>query len=252
MGAGAWGEFGPIIAISVLLGTKSSFVAILSLVGFGRRRPDPRDPPRTAGRRSRSGHPRARSPHQLADGAALHHAAAHPAAGPGRHRSGSMSSSAPSSPASSSGASPRRRRSPSLQGKIEAIGFGFLIPLFFVVSGANLDIVSIIENPVPHAAVLRLHPGRARTRRSTSCTGVPSRTDASGRASPCYVATGLPIIVAVTSIEVRGGRHGRRATPPRWSAPAPSPSSCSRWSADRLVRGRTSAAPDQERAENTV
>ncbi len=35
MGAGAWGEFGPIIAISVLLGTKSSFVALLSLIAFG-------------------------------------------------------------------------------------------------------------------------------------------------------------------------------------------------------------------------
>ena len=35
MGAGAWGEFGPIIAISVLLGTQSSFIAIISLVVFG-------------------------------------------------------------------------------------------------------------------------------------------------------------------------------------------------------------------------
>ncbi len=35
MGAGAWGELGPIVAISILLGTKSSFAAILSLVAFG-------------------------------------------------------------------------------------------------------------------------------------------------------------------------------------------------------------------------
>ncbi len=115
-----------------------------------------------------------------------------------------------------------------LQGKIEAIGFGFLIPLFFVVSGANLDIVSIIENPVP---MLRFFAyilvARGLVQYVVYRRAIPDRRERA-RFS-LYVATGLPIIVAVTSIEVRGGRDARRRTPPPSSVPAPSPSSCSPW-----------------------
>ena len=137
-----------------------------------------------------------------------------------------------------------------LQGKIEAIGFGFLIPLFFVVSGANLDIVSIIENPVP---MLRFFAYIlvARGSSSTSSTGERSPTAASGRASPCYVATGLPIIVAVTSIEVQAGVMIASNAAALVGAGALTVLVFP-LVGDRLVRGRTPAAPDQERAENTV
>jgi len=88
--------------------------------------------------------------------------------------------------------------------KIEAIGFGFFIPLFFIVSGANLDIQSIIANPlrlllffallfvirglpqyVLYRNVLPSNPERARF--------------------SLYVATALPILVAITSLELRNG-----------------------------------------------
>jgi len=88
--------------------------------------------------------------------------------------------------------------------KIEAIGFGFFIPLFFVVSGANLDVQSIIANPlrlllffvllfvirglpqyVLYRGVLPSNPERARF--------------------SLYVATALPILVAITSLELRDG-----------------------------------------------
>lgn len=35
-----------------------------------------------------------------------------------------------------------------LEHKLDAIGFGFFIPVFFIVSGMNLDVVSLVENPV--------------------------------------------------------------------------------------------------------
>jgi Kef-type K+ transport system membrane component KefB len=36
----------------------------------------------------------------------------------------------------------------SLEGKLDAVGYGFFIPVFFVVSGMNLDVHSIIEAPL--------------------------------------------------------------------------------------------------------
>ncbi len=37
--------------------------------------------------------------------------------------------------------------SPVIRGKLEAIGFGFLIPIFFVVSGVTFDLHSLLHNP---------------------------------------------------------------------------------------------------------
>ena len=91
-----------------------------------------------------------------------------------------------------------------LQVRIEAIGFGFLIPLFFVVSGANLDIRSIIENPAP---MLRFFVyiliARGLVQYLLYRKAIPDRRERA-RFS-LLVATGLPIIVAVTSIEVEAG-----------------------------------------------
>jgi Kef-type K+ transport system membrane component KefB len=35
-----------------------------------------------------------------------------------------------------------------LEGKLDAVGYGFFIPVFFVTSGMSLDLKSIIESPV--------------------------------------------------------------------------------------------------------
>lgn len=91
-----------------------------------------------------------------------------------------------------------------LQTKLTGVAFGVFIPLFFIVSGAKLDIQSIIEYPqllitftvllllvrgVPQYVIYRhaIPETRERTRFSL------------------YVATALPIIVAVTGIEVSAG-----------------------------------------------
>lgn len=88
--------------------------------------------------------------------------------------------------------------------KVEAIGFGFFIPLFFIVSGANLDIASIAKNPLRlllFFALLLLVRGLPQyvlyryaipdTRERWQFT--------------LYIATGLPLLVAITTIQVGAG-----------------------------------------------
>jgi Kef-type K+ transport system membrane component KefB len=88
--------------------------------------------------------------------------------------------------------------------KLEGIAFGFFIPLFFVVTGVNLDIKSIIENPsrlllfFVLLLVVRGLPQMFIYRKS-----VP---DFRERAElSLYIATALPIIVAVTTVQVTAG-----------------------------------------------
>ena len=249
MGAGAWGEFGPIIAISVLLGTQSSFVAILSLVAFGviafilavl--------PSRLAGDRVREVLQRG---HGNSSQTALRFtmlllilllALA-----------GSFGLDVVLG-AFVAGIIVRRFAPPThesaLQVRIEAIGFGFLIPLFFVVSGANLDIRSIVENPLPMVRFfVYILIARGLVQYVVYRRAIPDRRERA-RFS-LLVATGLPIIVAVTSIEVESGVMLPENAAALVGAGAltvlvfPLLGS---W----LVRDRSPADVTQERAENTA
>ncbi len=91
-----------------------------------------------------------------------------------------------------------------LQSKIQGLAFGIFIPLFFVVSGAKLDIASIIENPLLLVLftvlllVVRGVPQFFIYRKAIPNTRERARFT-------FYVATALPIIVAVTSIETDDG-----------------------------------------------
>jgi Kef-type K+ transport system membrane component KefB len=249
MGAGAWGEFGPIIAISVLLGTKSSFVALLSLAGFAILALFLAWlPSRFAGDRVRA---------VLERG---HHTSSQTAL-----RFTMLLLIALLALASRFGLdvvlgafiagiivrrfSPPDEESP-LQVKVEAIAFGFLIPLFFVVSGANLDIDSIIANPgrlvlffvlillvrgVPQFFIYRNAFPEAKQRARFSL----------------LVATALPIIVAVTSLEVSEG-----VMDPRNAAALVGAGALSvlffPLIGQRLAAGTQPDEPIQERAENTA
>ena len=203
MGAGAWGELGPIIAISVLLGSQSSFLALITLGVFG----------------------------LIALALAVL---------PDRLMSDRLSRIIERGHTSSSqtavrltvllligllcladvlgfdvvlgafiaGIIVRRYISPGsehlVQGKVESIAFGLMVPLFFIVSGARLDVIAIIQNPfmmlgffvliiavraVPQFFVYRRALPDARERARLSL----------------YIATALPIIVAVTSLQVEAG-----------------------------------------------
>jgi Kef-type K+ transport system membrane component KefB len=87
--------------------------------------------------------------------------------------------------------------------RVESIGFGFFIPLFFVVSGVRFDLVSLVEDPsrwlvVPLGLLLFLVvrglPTLVAHRRVLSA---PDR-----RALALYAATALPLVVVITSIGV--------------------------------------------------
>jgi Kef-type K+ transport system membrane component KefB len=88
--------------------------------------------------------------------------------------------------------------------KIEALGFGFFIPLFFIVSGVNLDIDSIVANPLRLLMFFVL---------LLLVRGIPQYVlyrhafpDSRERWQfALYVATALPILVALTGIEVDNG-----------------------------------------------
>jgi Kef-type K+ transport system membrane component KefB len=248
MGAGAWGEFGPIIAISILLGTKSSFVAILSLVGFAIVAMILATlPARLAGDRVREILERG---HHTSSQTALRFtmlllilllALA-----------GTFGLDVVLG-AFIAGVIVRRFSPPSaestLSTKVEAIGFGFLVPLFFVVSGANLDIISIIENPW---AMIRFFVyiliARGVVQYFLYRRAIPDRVERA-RFS-LLVATGLPIIVAVTSIEVEAGVM----------LPANAAALVGAGALTVLVfplianalAGRQASAKGQERAENTA
>jgi Kef-type K+ transport system membrane component KefB len=94
-----------------------------------------------------------------------------------------------------------------LREKLEAIGYGFLVPLFFVVSGIKFDLPSILSSTsamlrVPIFLLLFLLirglPSWLLYRRDLSITErVPF---------VLYVSTALPLIVAITEIGVAMGR----------------------------------------------
>ena len=107
---------------------------------------------------------------------------------------------------------------PNFRVKLEAIGYGFLIPVFFVTSGLRLDLSGLLENPsalarVPVFAVALLLVrglpallfGRLFDRRAVLAAGL-------------LQATSLPFIVTATQIGVLTGLMD--GSPPRpWSAP---------------------------------
>ncbi len=253
MGAGAWGEFGPIIAISVLLGTQSSFVALISLGAFGLVAFGLATlPARLAGDRVRA---------ILERG---HHTSSQTAL-----RFTMLLLITLLALASDFGLDVVlgafvagiivRRFSPpseesSLQTKMEAIGFGFLIPLFFVVSGANLDIISIVESPgrlILFFVLLLVVRGIPQFLIYRKAIPAPRQR---GRFA-LLVATALPIIVAVTSIEVDAGIMDPRNAAALVGAGALSVlvfPLVGTWLVRNEVPDEESIPDDQDRAANTA
>jgi len=203
MGAGAIGEFGPVLAISLLLTTKSFGMAVLSVVLFGgfallfAKIPAWVRTDRLVSVIERGQETSAQTAVRLtalllvallavAEGFGLDVVL-------GAFIAGIIIRQL--SPTSLEGA---------LQTKVEGIAFGVFIPIFFIVSGARLDIDSIIANPsllliffvllllvrgVPQFFLYRRAIPQTKTRAGYSL----------------YVATALPIIVAVTSVELGAG-----------------------------------------------
>jgi Kef-type K+ transport system membrane component KefB len=92
---------------------------------------------------------------------------------------------------------------PLLEAKLDAIGYGFFIPLFFVYSGMTLDLRSIREAPLRLALFFVL---------MVACRGLPAlfvyRRVLSLRQrgqTALITATALPVLVALTEIGLRNG-----------------------------------------------
>jgi Kef-type K+ transport system membrane component KefB len=91
-----------------------------------------------------------------------------------------------------------------LMPKVEALGFGFFIPLFFIISGVNLDVASIVANPMRLLVffvlllVVRGLPQYVLYRHALPETRERWQF-------VLYVATALPILVAITGLEVSAG-----------------------------------------------
>ncbi|MER5865521.1 cation:proton antiporter [Kitasatospora sp. NPDC002040] len=93
-----------------------------------------------------------------------------------------------------------------IEAKLEGVGFGFLVPIFFVVSGMNFDLDALLSDPgtlllVPVFLVLY-----------AAVRGVPAALLApaglTGRdrvALGLFGSTALPLVVVITTIEVEAG-----------------------------------------------
>lgn len=95
-----------------------------------------------------------------------------------------------------------------LVAKLDAIGFGFLIPLFFVVSGAKIDLSAVADDPlmlirfIVMLVLIRTVPIVI----SLSLGASREKYTMHERLSVAlYATTALPIIVAVTSMCVKNG-----------------------------------------------
>ena len=96
---------------------------------------------------------------------------------------------------------------PMITSKLEAIGFGFLIPIFFIESGITFDLTALTHRPkvlllVPMFTALFLLTRSLPT--WAFFRGVVTRVQA--RSLAVLSATGLPIIVVITSLGVQEHR----------------------------------------------
>ena len=203
MGAGAIGEFGPVLAISLLLTTKSFGLALLSVLLFGAvalafaKIPEWLRTDRVLAVIERGHETSSQTAVRLtalllvallavAEGFGLDVVL-------GAFIAGIIIKQL--SPANEEAV---------LQKKVEGIAFGVFIPIFFIVSGARLDVDSIVENPslllifFVLLLVVRGIPQFFIYRRA-----IPQAKERAGYS--LYVATALPIIVAVTSVELGAG-----------------------------------------------
>lgn len=96
-----------------------------------------------------------------------------------------------------------------LEERLEGAAYGFFIPVFFVTSGMNVDVGAIAGAPgllvVFIVMILVVRGGVVWARERFTDTGSGLSDPADRRRLALYAATGLPIIVAVTELGVSRG-----------------------------------------------
>ena len=94
-----------------------------------------------------------------------------------------------------------------LREKLEAIGYGFLVPLFFVTSGIKFNLASLLESTNAMARV-PLYVGLFLLVRGAPSLLFYRKDLEKGEHLPfiLYISTALPLVVAITDIGVATGR----------------------------------------------
>ncbi len=97
---------------------------------------------------------------------------------------------------------------PRLESKLEGIGYGFFIPLFFIVSGCKIDLSAVAAMPlvlvyfILGLILVRCVPIVVSLTMRKSTRDIPMHNRLS---VAFYCTTALPLIVAITSISVNNG-----------------------------------------------
>ncbi|HSE08791.1 MAG TPA: cation:proton antiporter [Nocardioidaceae bacterium] len=94
---------------------------------------------------------------------------------------------------------------PRLRTKLEAIGYGFVVPVFFVTSGLRLDLSGLLEEPAALARVPLFLLALLVVRGIPAVLYVPMIGRRPAVAAALLQATSLPFIVAATQIGVELG-----------------------------------------------
>lgn len=89
-----------------------------------------------------------------------------------------------------------------LEAKLDIIGYGFFVPVFFVVSGVTLDVAALLDRPwlvlILASAILVIRGGSV-------WLWHPALTPPDRRSLSLLAATGLPLLVALAEVAVRNG-----------------------------------------------
>jgi Kef-type K+ transport system membrane component KefB len=90
-----------------------------------------------------------------------------------------------------------------VESKVEAVAFGFLVPVFFIYTGVTFDLEALLADPILLLALPVVLVVLFVVRGLPSTLAAPPGSSRRDRLSVAFLgATGLPIIVAVTAIGV--------------------------------------------------
>ncbi|MET0860271.1 MAG: cation:proton antiporter [Microbacterium sp.] len=93
-----------------------------------------------------------------------------------------------------------------VESKVEAVAFGFLVPVFFIYTGVTFDLAALLADPLEFAILPLVLVVLFIVRGLPSTLAAPQGSRRKERLSMAFFgATGLPIIVAVTAIGVDEG-----------------------------------------------
>jgi len=93
-----------------------------------------------------------------------------------------------------------------LESKLEAIGFGFLVPVFFIVSGMRFDLDGLVSDPAAAVLVPVFLVALLFVRGAPALLYARVLVGRDRAALALLSSTSLPLIVAITAIAVDGGR----------------------------------------------